>query len=195
MQPLLGLARHIDRLTDGVFRIIRWLTLVMILIGAINAGARTLTKYTSASLTSNAAVDIQWYLFSLVFLLGAAYGVNREVHVRVDVLYSRIRPQLRTWINLLGTLLFLIPFSATMLITSWPAVRNSWAVREASPDPGGLARYPIKTVILVCFALLLLQGVSQVIKHVATLTGALPAAPEHDPTAPSIPHHDQARST
>ncbi|MGE3618683.1 MAG: TRAP transporter small permease subunit, partial [Gemmatimonadales bacterium] len=145
MQPLLGLARRIDRLTDGVFRIIRWLTLVMILIGAINAAARTLTKYTPASLTSNAAVDIQWYLFSLVFLLGAAYGVNREVHVRVDVLYARIRPQLRTWINLLGTLLFLIPFSATMLITSWPAVRNSWAVREASPDPGGLVRYPIKT--------------------------------------------------
>ncbi|MGE3617473.1 MAG: TRAP transporter small permease subunit, partial [Gemmatimonadales bacterium] len=123
------------------------------------------------------------------------YGVNREVHVRVDVLYARIRPQLRTWINLLGTLLFLIPFSATMLITSWPAVRNSWAVREASPDPGGLVRYPIKTVILVCFVLLLLQGVSQAIKHIATLTGALPIASEHDPTAPSAPHHDQPRSS
>lgn len=184
MRPMLGLARGIDRVTDTAYRLIRWLTVLMIVVGAYNAIARYVTKYTGFNLASNAYFDIQWYLFSLVFLLGAAYGLNREVHVRVDVLYTRLSSRTRTWIDLIGTLVFVIPFSIVMLITSWPAVRNSWAVREASPDPGGLARYPIKTVILVCFSLLLLQGISQVIKKVAGLAGVLPPAADFPPPPP-----------
>lgn len=178
MQMLLRLARGIGRLNDRVYAAIRWLTLAMIVVGAFTALARYLTRYTGVGLGSNALFDLQWYMFSLIFLLGAAYGLHREVHVRVDVAYARFAPRTRIWVDLVGTICFVIPFSIMMLVTSWPAVRNSWSVREGSPDPGGLARYPIKTVLLVCFTLLLLQAVAQVITKVAELA---------DPKAPSEP--------
>lgn len=171
MPLLLRLARGIDRLNDTVYAGIRWLTLAMIVVGAFNALARYLTRYTGVSLSSNALFDIQWYMFSVIFLLGAAYGLRREVHVRVDVAYARFGPRGRSWVDLIGTVLFVVPFSLMMLWTSWPAVRNSWAVREGSPDPGGLARYPIKTLLLICFSLLLLQALSQIVTKVALLTG------------------------
>lgn len=169
---LLGtFSRAIDRLNDRVGSILRWLVLAMVLIGALNAVARYVSRYAGLSLSSNAYLDLQWYLFSLVFLLGAAYGLKNDVHVRVDVLYSRLSRRGQAWIDLLGTVLFLVPFSLVMLWVSWPAVLRSWAVLEVSPDPGGLARYPIKSVILVAFALLLLQGASQAIKQVEILAG------------------------
>lgn len=170
----LGAARRVDRLNDGIGAAIRWLVLVMVLVGAYNALARYITRYAEVSLTSNALMDLQWYLFSLVFLLGAAYALNHDAHVRVDVLYSRFGPRGRAWIDLVGTVLFLLPFSAVMLWVSFPAVRNSWVIREVSPDPGGLPRYPIKAVILLCFGLLLLQGAAQIVKHVAVIRTGRP---------------------
>ena len=192
MRLLLGFARKIDRLNDAVFSVIRWLTLIMIAVGAYNAIARYVTRATGINLASNAYFDIQWYLFSLIFLLGAAYGLNHGVHVRVDVLFAKLSARGRAWIDLVGTVCFVIPFAITMLVTAWPAVRNSWSVREASPDPGGLARYPIKTVILVCFSLLLLQAIAQVIKQVAGLRGLTPLEPAQQAVtnphpAPSVP--------
>lgn len=178
MQMLLRFARGVGRLNDRVYGVIRWLTLAMIGVGAVSALARYLSRFTGVSLASNALFDIQWYLFSLIFLLGAAYGLRHDIHVRVDVAYARYAPRTRLWVDLVGTALFVIPFCLMMLATSWPAVRNSWAVREGSPDPGGLARYPIKTVLLVCFALLLLQAVAQVITKVAELTGRHAPEPE-----------------
>jgi TRAP-type mannitol/chloroaromatic compound transport system permease small subunit len=180
---LLHLAGLIDRLNDGVYALIRWLTLAMILLGAYNALARYATRWTGVPLITNAHFELQWYMFSLIFLLGAAYALRHDVHVRVDVVYSRLAPRARAWIDVAGTVLFLIPFCIMMLVTSWPAVRNSWAVREMSPDPGGLARYPIKTVILVCFALLLLQALALLVRKVAVLRGAIPA-PEAAPPSP-----------
>jgi TRAP-type mannitol/chloroaromatic compound transport system permease small subunit len=174
MRLLLRFARAIDRLNDTIYAGIRWLTVVMIVVGALNAIARYLTKYTGISLASNAALDIQWYMFSLIFLLGAAAALRHDMHVRVDVLYERLSARARAWIDVAGTLLFLLPFCVMMLITSWPAIHNSWIVREGSPDPGGLARYPIKTAILVCFALLFLQGLSQLITRIAALRGIVP---------------------
>jgi len=185
MDLLLRFARGIDRLNDTVYAGIRWLTLAMIAVGAFNAIARYLTRYTGVSLSSNALFDIQWYMFSVIFLLGAAYGLRREVHVRVDVAYARFGPRGRAWVDLLGTALFVVPFCVMMLWTSWPAVRNSWAVREGSPDPGGLARYPIKTLLLVCFSLLLLQAVAQLITKVAVLTGRVTAAHEEPIATPA----------
>lgn len=164
-------ARRIDALNDRIGSAIRWLVLAMVLVGAYNAVARYVTRYVDVALTSNALIDLQWYLFSLVFLLGAAYALNHDVHVRVDVIYSRFGAKGRAWVDLLGTVLFLIPFSVVMLRVSFPAVRNSWVIREVSPDPGGLPRYPIKAVILVSFALLLLQGVAQVVKKIAVIRG------------------------
>lgn len=174
MGALLAFARGVGRVNDAVYALIRWLVLAMILVGALNALARYLTRFTGVALASNAWYDLQWYMFSLIFLLGAAYGLRHDVHVRVDVMYSRATPRTRAWIDLAGTFLFLVPFCVMMLVTSWPAVRNSWGVREASPDPGGLPRYPIKTLLLVCFTLLLLQAVAQAITRGAQLAGRLP---------------------
>ncbi len=172
--PLPRLAAGIDRLNEFVGTMIQWLALVMVGVGAYNALARYASRWAGMPLTSNALFDVQWYLFSLIFLLGAAYGLKHDVHVRVDVLYARLGPRAQAWVDLLGTLLFLLPFCALMLWTSWPAVRNSWAIRETSPDPGGLARYPIKTVLLVSFVLLLLQGLSRILRTIGVLRGAPP---------------------
>ncbi|HKJ03054.1 MAG TPA: TRAP transporter small permease subunit, partial [Longimicrobiales bacterium] len=159
----------------------RWLALFMVLLGAVNAILRYLTRYTGVSLASNAYTELQWYFFSLIFLLGAAYGLRHDVHVRVDVLYARLSRKTQAWIDIAGTVLFLIPFCVLMLWVSWPAVRNSWSIREVSPDPGGLPRYPIKAVILLCFVLLLLQGLSHIVKQVEVLQGG--AAPRGEDAA------------
>jgi TRAP-type mannitol/chloroaromatic compound transport system permease small subunit len=166
----------VDGLNERIGAAIRWLALLMVLLGAFNAIARYLTKYTGVSLASNAYTELQWYFFSLIFLLGAAYGFRHDVHVRVDVLFARLSAKTQAWIDLAGTVLFLIPFCILMLWVSWPAVRNSWSIREVSPDPGGLPRYPIKAVILLCFVLLLLQALSHIIKQVEVLRGAAPPA-------------------
>ena len=159
----------IDRLNDRIGAAIQWLALVMVIVGAFNAIARYMGRYTSLSLSSNAYLELQWYLFSLIFLMGAAYGLNHDYHVRVDVLYARLGRRARAWIDLIGSALFLAPFAFVMLWISWGPVVNSWAILETSPDPGGLPRYPIKTVILVSFFLLLLQAVSEIVKNVAIL--------------------------
>lgn len=171
MPTLKRFAAAIDGLNDTIGGAIRWLALIMVLVGAFNALARYATRYTDVSLSSNAYLDLQWYMFSLIFLLGAAYGLNHDVHVRVDVLYERLSEKTRAWIDLVGTVLFLLPFSILFLWVSWPAVRNSWSIREVSPDPGGLPRYPIKAVILICFILLILQGLAQVVKQVEVIRG------------------------
>ena len=184
MVLLRRLSAAVDALNDRIGATIRWLALVMVLLGAYNAIARYLTKYTELSLASNAFTELQWYLFSLIFLLGAAYGLRHDVHVRVDVLFERLTPRGKAWVDLAGTVLFLIPFCVLMLWVSWPAVRNSWMIRETSPDPGGLARYPIKAAILVGFALLLLQGLSQLVKQVDAIRGGRDgAAPTPDGAA------------
>ena len=181
MHRLLRLARGIDGLNDRIGASLRWLALFMVLIGAYNAIARYASRYAGASLSSNALNELQWYMFSVIFLLGAAYGLEKDVHVRVDVLYSRLSAKGRAWIDLLGSLLFLIPFAVLMLAVTTPAVVNSWSIGETSPDPGGLPRYPIKALILVSFGLLLLQGVSEVVKQVAVLVGVEPpVSPRHE---------------
>jgi TRAP-type mannitol/chloroaromatic compound transport system permease small subunit len=174
-------AGAIDRLNETIGTVASWLTLAMVLVGAFNAVARYAGRWTGTTIASNAYIEAQWYLFSLVFLLGAAYTLKHNAHVRVDVLYATLSPRGRAWINLLGTLLFLIPFCITTIVVSWPSVRNSWAVLERSPDPGGLARYPIKAAILVAFALVTLQGVSLLLRQVAVLRGE-PLQPDDEPT-------------
>ena len=148
---------------------IRWLSLVMVLVGAATEILRYSSRGLGLSFNLTPQTELQWYLFSLIFLLGAAYGLRHDVHVRVDVLYSELNPKKRAWIDLIGHVLFLIPFCVVMLYVSWPAVQNSWSIREMSPDPGGLPRYPIKMVILVSFVLLVGQGYSQILKQVSIL--------------------------
>ena len=123
-------AGAVDRLNDWIGAFIRWLTLGMVAVGAYNALARYTTRYTDVALTSNALNELQWYFFSLVFLFGAAYALNHDVHVRVDVLYSQLSVRRRAWIDLFGSILFLLPFCAMMLWVSFPAVRYCPAIRS-----------------------------------------------------------------
>lgn len=159
----------INRITDTVFAAVRWLILAMIVVGAFNALARYATRFTGVPIASNAALDIQWYMFAMVFLLGAAHALKHGVHVRVDVVYERLSTRSRAWIDLIGTVFLAVPFCVLVLVTSWPAVRNSWGIREGSPDPGGLPRYPIKAVVLLGFALLLLQALAHIRRQVIQL--------------------------
>lgn len=171
MQTWLRVARRMDRFSERTGRLVYWLTLAMVIIGAYNAIVRYLDRYSGLGLSSNTYIEAQWYLFSLVFLLAAAYTLKHDAHVRVDVMYGRLSKRGKAWINVLGTVLFLIPFCVLMLWVSWPSVVNSWAVWEMSPDPGGLPRYPIKTMIPIAFLLLLIQATGYLIQQIAILRG------------------------
>jgi TRAP-type mannitol/chloroaromatic compound transport system permease small subunit len=176
MELLRRIQGAIDRLSGWIGAGVSWLVLVMVLLGAFNAVARYLGRYVGVNLSSNAWIEGQWYLFSLVFLLGAAYTLQQDRHVRVDVLYGRLSKKQKAWIDLVGTMVFLLPFCVFALVFSWPAVSNSWAILEMSSDSGGLPRYPIKTALLVGFVLLALQGLSELIKRVRVVAGDEEAA-------------------
>ena len=171
MRALLRIAHRIDRTNEWVGRLAYWLTLIMVGVGAYNTLVRYLDRFTGLGLSSNTYIELQWYMYSLIFLLGAAWTLKHDAHVRVDVLFARLSARGRAWVNLGGAALFLLPFCLLIIWMSWPTVYNSWAVLEVSPDPGGLPRYPIKTVIPVAFFLLFLQGVSVAIKQIALLRG------------------------
>jgi TRAP-type mannitol/chloroaromatic compound transport system permease small subunit len=163
------LARGIDRLNGIIGHAVAWLTLAMVLVGAFNAVARYSGRTLGVSLASNAWIELQWYLFSLVFLLGAAWVLRDDGHVRVDVIFSRLSERAQARINIIGLALLAAPFCVVSLWAAWPTVRNSWLVREGSPDPGGLPRWPLKPLLLVCFALLLLQIVAELVHQVERL--------------------------
>jgi TRAP-type mannitol/chloroaromatic compound transport system permease small subunit len=178
MERLTSIADAIDRFSERTGRLLYWLTLVMVILGVFNSLARYSDRVTGLGLSSNRYLELQWYLFSLVFLFAAAYTLKRDAHVRVDVLYARLSPRGRAIINLGGVFLFLIPFSILMITVSIPTVVNSWSVLEMSPDPGGLPRYPIKTVIPLAFILVLVQGLSMAIRQVLILVGDASDEPE-----------------
>jgi TRAP-type mannitol/chloroaromatic compound transport system permease small subunit len=165
----LRFADAVDRLNGFIGHSIAWLVVLMVLIGTFNAVARYLGRYVGVNLSSNVYLELQWYLFSLIFLLGAAFALREDAHIRVDVLFANLSERTRSWINLLGTVLLLLPFCVFSIWASLPAVRNSFIIREGSPDPGGLARYPLKAVILISFGLLILQGLAEFIKELHKL--------------------------
>lgn len=175
MQILRKLSGLIDGLNNGLGLVIRWLALGMVLIGAISAVVRYFARSQQWTLNLTPATELQWYLFSVIFLMGAAYGLNHNVHVRVDVMYERFSAKTQAIIDMAGTILFLIPFCVLMLYVSYPAVASSWSIRETSPDPGGLPRWPIKMLIIVSFVLLLLQALSQLVKQVDVIRGVAPS--------------------
>ena len=174
MRTLLWIGDRIDLINQWVGRIISWLVLIMVLVGVYNAVTRKLSQTIGVDLSSNAYIEAQWYMFSLVFLWGAAYTLKHGGHVRVDVIFSRISRRSQAWIDILGTVLFLVPFCLVVLWISVPYASESWRVFEQSPDPGGLPRYLIKSAIPLAFVLLLLQAFSELIKRVAFLRGMLP---------------------
>ena len=180
------IVRAIDGLTGFVGKFVSWLTLIMVAVAAFNAIFRYLGRFIGVNLSSNAYIEMQWYMFSVVFLLGAAYALREDSHVRVDVLYSRVSERTQHIINIAGTLILLLPFCLFMLWVSYPIVRSSWLVREGSPDPGGLPRYPLKALVVVCFVLLTLQGVAELIKEIQRLRAHVPAPEPEKPAEGAI---------
>lgn len=166
---LLAFARAVDALNDRVGRVVSWLVLTAVLVSAGNAVLRY-----SLNLSSNAWLEIQWYLFSAIFLLGAGYTLGKNAHVRVDVLAARLSDRARAWIDIVGALAFLLPMALTILWLSVPMFWQSFADGEISPDAGGLVRWPVKLLIPVGFALLSLQGLAEIAKRIAFLRGAAP---------------------
>ncbi|MBE7385442.1 MAG: TRAP transporter small permease subunit [Leptolyngbya sp. SIO1E4] len=185
MSQLLILSYWIDRINTGIGRLAGWLVLVMIGVGCWNVLGRYVGQAVGRNLSSNALIETQWYLFSVVFLLGAAYTLRQNGHVRVDVFQSRWGVRRKAFAELVGTLLFLLPFAGLLLAFSWRWVLASWRIWETSPDPGGLPRYPVKSLILVGFVVLLLQGLSEAIKNLAVLMGD--RTPELEPLDPQEP--------
>jgi TRAP-type mannitol/chloroaromatic compound transport system permease small subunit len=166
MRLLLKFADAIDALSEWVGQWLKWLVLFSSLISAGNA----LVRYT-LNTSSNAWLELQWYMFGAMFLLAAGYALKHEEHVRVDVFYSRMTPRTQAWVDVFGGILFLMP---TAIIIGWmsiPMVVNSIRIWEHSSDPGGLLRWPIKICIPAGFALLALQGVAEIIKKTAVGLG------------------------
>lgn len=166
MKLLLEFSRRIDALNERVGRSVSWLVLLMALISAANAVSRK-----AFDLSSNAFLEIQWVLFAAVFLLAAGYTLKRNEHVRIDVLSSRFSRRTQAWIDLCGTLLFLLPLTFIVLYFSWPYFTHSLLSQEWSSNPGGLILWPAKALIPIGFILLLLQGIAEIIKRIAFLTG------------------------
>ncbi|MFT6362521.1 MAG: TRAP-type mannitol/chloroaromatic compound transport system permease small subunit [Planctomycetota bacterium] len=192
MHPLLRLIQGIDSLNRRIYSATCWLTLVMVLIGAFNALARYGDRFLPVRLSSNGWIELQWYFFSLVFLAAAPHALRLESHVRVDVFYGRLSIRGKAWVDLLGGLLFLLPFCIFAFYLAWPSAMQSFDIRETSPDPGGLSRWPIKLAVPIAFVLLTLQGVAEVLRRALFLAGKVtakeaglvPAEPEVDQVAP-----------
>jgi TRAP-type mannitol/chloroaromatic compound transport system permease small subunit len=168
VNALLSASRWIDRLNETIGRGVAWLTLAAVLISAGNA----LTRY-GLNVSSNAWLEIQWYLFSAIFLLGAGYTLRHNEHVRIDVVFGRLSARIQAWIDIGGTLFFLLPMALLLLVDSWPVFVNSYLIHEVSSDAGGLVRWPVKLLMPLGFFLLILQALSELVKRAAFLRGLI----------------------
>lgn len=179
MQLLLGLSRLIDAFSERLGKMIYWLVLLAVVISAGNAVVRK-----AFNTGSNAFLEIQWYLFSAVFLLGAGYVFLKNAHVRIDFISNRLSPRVRNIIDIVGILLILWPFCILFIELSWPIFTRAWVSGEMSQNAGGLIRWPVFLLMPVGFALLMLQGVSELIKRFAFLAGLIPDPIGHNPHSP-----------
>jgi TRAP-type mannitol/chloroaromatic compound transport system permease small subunit len=172
LKLLLACSRAIDALNERLGRIANWLVLAACLVSAGTAAARY-----SLNTGSNAWLEIQWYMFGALVMLGAPYTLKLNQHVRVDVIYGNLSTRAQLWIDILGGIFFLLPACVLIGWLSWPMFYNAWSIGETSSNAGGLLRWPIKLFVPLGFLLLALQGVSEIVKRVAALGGhgALPA--------------------
>jgi TRAP-type mannitol/chloroaromatic compound transport system permease small subunit len=168
MGGLLSISRVIDRLNTAVGKTISWLILVAVIISAGNAVVR---KVFNSS--SNAWLELQWYLFGAVFLLCAGWTLLSNEHIRIDVVNSHLSRRTRNFIDVIGHTLFLMPFCVLILIDSWPFFLKSFQQNEQSMNAGGLVVWPAKLLVVIGFALLLIQGISELIKRIAIIRGQL----------------------
>jgi TRAP-type mannitol/chloroaromatic compound transport system permease small subunit len=163
---LIRLSRLIDAINDRLGVAASWMVLGACLISAGNA----MSRY-AFDLSSNAWLEIQWYLFAAIVMLGASYTLKKNEHVRVDIVYTHLSERGKEWLDLLGTALFLVPSMLTIAWYSVPFFLQSWNVQEISGNAGGLIRWPVKILVPVGFTLVALQGISEIIKRAAALHG------------------------
>ncbi len=168
MKFFLGLAATIDRMNHAIGH----LAAIAVLLACVISAGNAVSRY-ALDLSSNGWLEIQWYLFGLTVLFGAATVLCHNEHVRVDILYGRWPPRARAWVDLLGLMFFLLPFTLLVAYLSWPFFIESLRIHEVSQNDGGLIRWPIKLAIPVGFVLLSLQGVAEIIKRIAYLSGKL----------------------
>ncbi len=169
MNALLALSRAIDRLNERVGHAVYWLVLVAVLISAANAVVRKLFNY-----SSNSFLEIQWYLFSVIFLFCAGYTLKHNEHVRIDIVTGRMSPRAKAWIDIFGTVFFLMPMVWIIMWLSWPVFVDAYKSHEVSTNAGGLIIWPARLMVPIGFFLLLIQGLSELIKRVAFLQGMIP---------------------
>jgi TRAP-type mannitol/chloroaromatic compound transport system permease small subunit len=175
MNGLLKFSKGVDGLNTVVGKATMWLILATTIISAGNAIVRKVFNT-----SSNSLLEIQWYLFAAVFLLGAGYGFLKNSHVRIDFISSKLSFRARNWIDVLGIVLVLFPFCAIIISLGWPFFMQAFTSGEMSQNAGGLIRWPAYVLIPIGFALLMLQGVSELIKRIAFLTGNGPDVLESD---------------
>lgn len=180
MTPLLSLSTLIDKINERVGKGAFWLVLLMTIISAGNAVVRFIFDY-----SSNGLLEIQWYLFAAIFLLCSPYTLQKNEHVRIDVVSGKFSPRGLAIIDIIGTLFFLLPMVVLVLWLSLPLVANSFQINEMSANAGGLIRWPVKALLPLGFLLLALQGISELIKRVAFLQGLIadPNAKDNKPSA------------
>ena len=179
MNALLALSRRIDALTERIGRSAIWIVLIVVLISAGNAIMRYAFNY-----SSNALLEVQWYLFGLLFLSCSGYTLLRNEHVRIDLLSSKLSKRGQAWIDIFGIIFFLMPMAVAILVLSWPVFMHAFESGEMSNSAGGLIVWPARLMIPVGFALLIMQGVSELIKRIGFLQGRCPD-PSEKPDAKS----------
>jgi TRAP-type mannitol/chloroaromatic compound transport system permease small subunit len=189
MQALLMASRGIDATTAFIGRAVKWLILVAVLVSAGNAIIRKVFD-----LSSNAWLELQWYLFGAVFMLAAAYTLQKNEHIRIDVFSNRLQKRTRDWIDLVCHFVFLLPFVLMMVWLSIPFLVDSYASQEMSMNDGGLIIWPAKAIILAGFLLLLAQAISEIIKRIAVLAGIIDEPNEQHALPPLVQESMGGRS-
>jgi len=170
MKLWLRLSQAIDAMNQGIGLIAEWMVLLSCLISAGNAFSRY-----AFNISSNAWLEIQWYMFGAVVMLGTSYTLKKNEHVRVDIVYANVSTRRQIGIDIFGFILFMLPATIIMAYLSWPIFYNSWHMSEVSSNAGGLIRWPVKILLPVGFFLLSLQGFSELIKRIAMITGHMKA--------------------
>ena len=169
MDGLLKASRVIDAVNSRIGKVVSWLILIVVLISAANATVRKLFDT-----SSNSWLELQWVLFGVVFLLCSPWTLLSNEHVRIDIVNAMLPKRLRDIIDIVGHVFFLLPLTIIMLVTSVPFFLRSWRINEQSMNAGGLPQWPAKSLIMIGFALLFAQGVSELIKRIAVMAGRIP---------------------
>jgi TRAP-type mannitol/chloroaromatic compound transport system permease small subunit len=166
---LLAFSRAVDKLNRGIGKILSWLVVIAVFLSTANAIVRKLFD-----VSSNSWLELQWVLFSIVFLMCASWTLLSNEHIRIDIINGMLPQQLRNWIDVIGHALFLLPLTVVMILTGVPFFLKSWAINEQSGNAGGLPQWPAKSLIFIGFTFLLLQGLSELIKRIAVMRGIIP---------------------